>query len=193
MPIDELLALGHSDRDSPDEPFNMAFLAMRGCGLVNGVSQLHGAVSRHIFQPLYPKWPQYEGPIGHVTNGVHVPSWDSQEADTLGTRTCGKERWLGSLDDLCASIAQLTDGDLWSFHTSQRQALLRYARRRLVRQMRERGAAPEHILQAGHVLDPNAITIGFARRFAEVTSPLSCCTMQIGWRGSCVILNVLFS
>ena len=171
VPIDDLLALGHRDCDNPDAPFNMAFLAMRGCGLVNGVSQLHGAVSRHIFQPLYSKWPQYEVPIRHVTNGVHVPSWDSQEADTLWTHTCGKERWLGSLHDLCASIAQLTDGDLWSFRTSQRQALLRYARRRLVRQMRERGATPEHILQAGHVLDPNAITIGFARRFAEYKRP----------------------
>jgi starch phosphorylase len=171
VPMHDLLALGRRDLDNGDEPFNMAFLAMRGCGVVNGVSKLHGAVSRHIFQPLYSNWPEYEVPIGHVTNGVHVPSWDSQEADMLWTRTCGKELWLGTPDQLCSSIEQVSDGDLWSFRASQRQALIRYARHRLVRQMQVRGAAPDHIQQAGHVLDPNAITLGFARRFAEYKRP----------------------
>jgi glycogen phosphorylase len=171
VPIHDLLALGRRDLNNGDEPFNMAFLAMRGCGVVNGVSKLHGTVSRHIFQPLYSNWPPYEVPIGHVTNGVHVPSWDSQEADTLWTRTCGKERWLGRLDELCSSMEQVSDSDLWSFRTSQRKALIRYARHRLVRQMQMRGAAPDHVRQAGHVLDPNAITIGFARRFAEYKRP----------------------
>jgi len=171
VPIHDLLALGRRDLNNGDEPFNMAFLAMRGCGVVNGVSQLHGTVSRHMFQPLYPNWPQYEVPIRHVTNGVHVPSWDSQEADVLWTCTCGKERWLGRLDELCSSIEQISDPDLWSFRASQRQALIRYARHRLVRQMQMRGAAPDHVRQAGHVLDPNAITLGFARRFTEYKRP----------------------
>jgi len=171
VPIQDLLALGRRDRDNRDEPFNMAFLAMRGCGVANGVSKLHGAVSRHIFQPLYSDWPQYEVPIGHVTNGVHVPSWESPEADTLWTRTCGKGRWLGRLDELCSSVEQVGDGDLWSFRASQRYALIRYARHRLVRQMQVRGAAPDHIQQARHVLDPNAITLGFARRFVEYKRP----------------------
>ena len=171
VPIHDLLALGRKDRNNGDEPFNMAYLAMRGCGVVNGVSQLHGTVSRHIFQPLFSDWPQYEVPIGHVTNGVHVPSWDSQEADTLWTSTCGKERWLGRLDELCSSMERVNDGDLWSFRASQRHALIRYARHRLVRQMQMRGAAPDLIQQAGHVLDPNAITLGFARRFAEYKRP----------------------
>lgn len=171
VPVDDLLALGRKDPDNGDEPFNMAFLAMRGCGVVNGVSQLHGVVSRGIFQPLFPDWPSPEVPIGHITNGVHMPSWDSREADTLWTRTCGHTRWLGRLDALCSSIEQVSNSDLWSFRTAQRHALIRYARRRLVRQMQERGASPAQIQQADHVLDPNAITLGFARRFAEYKRP----------------------
>ena len=171
VPIHDLLALGRRHSDHQDEPFNMAFLAMRGSGVVNGVSRLHGTVSRRIFQVLYPDWPQNEVPIGHVTNGVHVPSWESREADRLWTRTCGKGRWLGRLDDICSSIEQVSDADLWSFRTSQRQNLILYARRRLVRQMQERGAAPAHISEAEHVLDPNTLTLGFARRFAEYKRP----------------------
>jgi starch phosphorylase len=171
VPIHDLFALGRRDPDNEKEPFNMAFLAMRGCGAVNGVSKLHGAVSRNIFQPLYPNWPQHEVPIGHVTNGVHIPSWDSQEADALWTRNCGKELWLGRLDELCGPIEQVSDSELWSFRASQRQALIRYARTRLVRQMRERGAARDQIQQAGRILDPNAMTLGFARRFAEYKRP----------------------
>lgn len=171
VPLDDLLALGRKDAGNRDEPFNMAFLAMRGSGIVNGVSRLHGAVSRSIFQPLYPDWPQDEVPIGHVTNGVHVPTWDSQEADELWTRACGKSRWLGDLEELCSSIECLSEEDLWSFRASQRQSLIQYARRRLVRQMQERGAAPQHVQQAEHVLDPNTLTVGFARRFAAYKRP----------------------
>ena len=171
VPIHDLLALGRRDSHDQDEPFNMAFLALRGSGIVNGVSLLHAAVSRRIFQPLFSNWPQHEVPIGHVTNGVHVSSWESQEADTLWTCTCGKDRWLGRLDELCSSIEQVSDGDLWSFRAAQRYALIRYARRRLVRQMQERGAAPDHIQVAKHVLNPNSITLGFARRFAEYKRP----------------------
>lgn len=171
VPLDELLALGRKDASNGDEPFNMAYLAMRGSGTVNGVSLLHGAVSRGIFQPLFPNWPQREVPIGHVTNGVHVSSWDSQEADTLWTQTCGKDRWRGKLDDVRSSIEQVCDEDLWTLRASHRQALIRYARQRLVRQMQERGAAPAHVQQAEHVLNPNTITVGFARRFAEYKRP----------------------
>jgi starch phosphorylase len=91
----ELLALGRRDPNDELEPFNMAYLAVRGSGAVNGVSRLHGEVSRRIFLPLFPRWPAGEVPVGHVTNGVHMPSWDSVEADELWTRCCGKGRWLG--------------------------------------------------------------------------------------------------
>lgn len=171
VPLDELLALGRKDAGNRDEPFTMAFLAMRGSGTVNGVSHLHGAVSRRTFQPLFPNRPQCEVPIGHVTNGVHVPSWDSQEADTLWTRACGKSRWLGDIDELGCFIERLSDEDLLSLRASQRHRLIRYARRRLIRQMQERGAAADLIQAAGHVLDPNSLTLGFARRFAEYKRP----------------------
>ncbi len=95
IPFRDLMALGRQNPDDDQEPFNMAYLAIRASGAVNGVSQLHGEVSRSIFQPLFPRWPGDEVPIGHVTNGVHVPTWDSQASDELWTRYCGKERWLG--------------------------------------------------------------------------------------------------
>ncbi|WP_284215415.1 MULTISPECIES: alpha-glucan family phosphorylase, partial [Alphaproteobacteria] len=81
--IDELLALGRQDAADAREPFNMAYLAIRTSGAVNGVSALHADVSRSLFQPLFPRWPTPEVPIGHVTNGIHVPTWDSIEADRL--------------------------------------------------------------------------------------------------------------
>lgn len=171
VPLNELLALGRQDASNGDEPFNMAFLAMRGSGTVNGVSLLHRAVSRGIFQPLFPNWPQREVPIGHVTNGVHASSWDSQEADTLWTRACGVDRWRSNLNDVRSSIEQVNDEDLWTLRASQRQALIRYARQRLVRQMQERGADPAHVRQAEYVLNPNTLTVGFARRFAEYKRP----------------------
>ncbi len=90
IPFDELMALGRKNAGDTQEPFNMAFLAIRGSGAVNGVSRLHGTVSRQLFQPLFPHWPSEEVPVGHVTNGVHVPTWDSVEADRLWTTLCGK-------------------------------------------------------------------------------------------------------
>jgi len=97
---DDLLALGRMNVKDRSEPFNMAYLAMRGAGAVNGVSRLHGEVSRRIFQPLFPNWPQTEVPVGYVANGIHVPSWESAAADTLWTDACGKSRWRGTLDSV---------------------------------------------------------------------------------------------
>jgi glycogen phosphorylase len=81
--VDDLLAMGRQNPEDNSEPFNMAYLAVRGSGQINGVSKLHGKVSRQIFQPLFPRWPREEVPIGSVTNGIHVPTWDSAEADAL--------------------------------------------------------------------------------------------------------------
>ena len=77
---------------------------MRTAAAVNGVSRLHGEVSRRIFQPLFPRWPRCEVPVGHVTNGVHVPSWDSLAADILWTGSCGKDRWRGALETVAAVV-----------------------------------------------------------------------------------------
>jgi starch phosphorylase len=131
--FDELMALGRKNRFDNSEPFNMAYLAVRGSGAVNGVSELHGKVSRRIFQPLFPRWPEAEVPIGYVTNGVHVPTWDSAEADNLWTRTCGVDRWQGTLESV-ESVKNASDAELWSFRTSACQSLVEYARKRLSRQ-----------------------------------------------------------
>ena len=93
--VEDLLALGRQNPRDASEPFNMAYLALRGSGQVNGVSKLHGQVSRQIFEPLFPRWPQEEVPIGSVTNGIHVPTWDSAAADALWTTACGEKRWRG--------------------------------------------------------------------------------------------------
>ncbi len=82
----------------------MAYLALRGSGSVNGVSRLHGEVSRHLIEPLFPNWPAGEVPIGYVTNGVHMPTWDSAAADELWTQACGKDRWRGNTENLEQNI-----------------------------------------------------------------------------------------
>ena len=94
---EDIIGLGRANPQDASEPFNMAWLAMRTCAFSNGVSHLHGQVSRRIFQPLFPRWPEWEVPVGHVTNGVHVPTWDSPLADELWTQTYGKERWRRDL------------------------------------------------------------------------------------------------
>ncbi|MDE2259869.1 MAG: alpha-glucan family phosphorylase, partial [Betaproteobacteria bacterium] len=89
----DFLALGRHNPSDASEPFNMAYLAIRGSGAVNGVSRLHGKVSQRLFEPLFPYWPTEEVPVGYVTNGVHMPTWDSVLADDLWTEACGKGRW----------------------------------------------------------------------------------------------------
>jgi len=171
VPVDQLLTLGRQHASDGHEPFNMAYLAIRGSGRVNGVSRLHGQVSRNIFQPLFPRWPEEDIPVGHITNGIHTPSWDSQAADTLWTDVCGKDRWVRTLEDLGSLITQVSDETLWTFRMSQRQALIQYVRRRLVRQLQEHGAAQDQLEEARHALDPNALTIGFARRLTAYKRP----------------------
>jgi starch phosphorylase len=149
----------------------MAYLAVRGSGSVNGVSRLHGEVSRHIFAPLFPRWPEGEVPIGHVTNGVHMPTWDSASADALWTEACGKDRWLGPAQSLAEGIRRVTDTRLWQFRTAARESLVNYARDRLCRELTASGASPEDVDGAKRLFDPNALTLGFARRFATYKRP----------------------
>ncbi len=149
----------------------MAYLAMRGAGRSIGVSRQHGEVSRRIFQPLFPRWPTREVPVGHVTNGVHVPTWDSPDADRLWTASCGKERWRCAPDALADQIAGLSDEELWAMRGTSRHALVRSARRRLARQLAARGHPPETVAESEQVLDPNILTLGFARRFTGYKRP----------------------
>jgi glycogen phosphorylase len=167
----ELLGLGRQNPDDANEPFNMAYLAIRGSGAVNGVSRLHGLVSRRIFAPLFPRWPEGDVPVRHVTNGVHMPTWDSAEADVIWTGACGKERWLGPLDTLEKDLRKVAPEKLWALRTSSRKSLVEYARETIGRQMAANGAGAEAIAWTKARLDPGVLTLGFARRFATYKRP----------------------
>jgi len=165
--VDDLLAMGRQNPEDNSEPFNMAYLAVRGSGQINGVSKLHGKVSRQIFQTLFPHWPQEEVPIGSVTNGIHVPTWDSAEADALWTSACGEKRWRGDRpaeDD----IRQIPNQQLWQLRTAGRKGLIERMRKRYQCQLAAEGADPSN---ASAIFDENVLTIGFARRFATYKRP----------------------
>jgi starch phosphorylase len=169
--LHDLMALGRRNPDDASEPFNMAYLAIRGSGAVNGVSRLHGAVSRKLFQGLYPRWPEIEVPIGHVTNGIHIPTWDSAEADELWTRCCGKDRWRGDQGCIEDQIRGCGDEELWQLRANERKSLVEYARQRLAFERSARGAPQWEIDEARQILDENRLTLGFARRFATYKRP----------------------
>lgn len=171
LKLHELLALGRQNPNDAAEPFNMAYLAIRGSGAVNGVSRLHGKVSRHLFEPLFPQWPSEDVPVGYVTNGVHMPTWDSAAADDLWTTSCGKDRWLGVTENLAQDIRRISDADLWNFRAAASKSFVEYARARLSRQLASSGASPWVVDVAKNILDPNALTLGFARRFAAYKRP----------------------
>jgi starch phosphorylase len=165
--MDQLLALGRLNPGNADEPFNMANLAVRGCGYVNGVSRLHGAVSRALFAPLFPGHPIDEVPVTHVTNGVHVPSWDSPAADKFWQQA-HRSGWSRELDVAAAGVFAMSDESLWAFRNESRAKLVQYVRARYEHRCRERGWAHRDVTR---LLDPNTLTIGFARRFTGYKRP----------------------
>jgi starch phosphorylase len=163
----EFLALGRQNPYDEGEHFNMAVLAIHLAHYVNGVSRLHGRVARSMWQNLWPGVPQDEVPIDHITNGVHIPSWASRDMIELYDRYLGP-RWLEDPADqtVWEDIDNIPDGELWRMHERRRERLVAVARRKLGQQLENRGAPPAEVALAGEVLDPNALTIGFARRFA---------------------------
>ncbi len=161
--FDTLLHLGHAPGSSEESPFQMAWLALHGSGKINGVSRLHGAVSRQLFSPLFPRWPLVEVPVSHVTNGVHTSTWDSHESDDLWTRVCGKDRWRGGLSDIENAIHQVKDAELWEMRTHNRQQLVDWLKQCPTCLRNDSNSLPE--------LDPNTLTLGFARRFATYKRP----------------------
>jgi starch phosphorylase len=169
--LHDLLALGRENPNDAAEPFNMAWLAIRGSGAVNAVSRLHGRVSRHLFEPLFPHWPTDEVPVRHVTNGVHMPTWDSAAADQLWTEICGKERWLGATETMEQDMRRVSDTALWQFRTAASRSFVDYVRARLSRQLAASGASPEAVSAAQRLFDCNTLTLGFARRFATYKRP----------------------
>jgi glycogen phosphorylase len=169
--LHDLLAMGRQNSNDDSEAFNMAYLAIRGSGAVNGVSQLHGRVSRHLFESLFSQWPTDEVPVDHVTNGVHMPTWDSAEADVLWTEICGKDRWLGTIETLEEDFRSVSDSKLWQFRTAASRTFVEYVRERLSLQLAASGAPVEAVEGAQHLFDCNTFTLGFARRFASYKRP----------------------
>jgi len=164
---EEFLALGREKQDNPNEPFSMAVLALHLASHANGVSKLHGEVSRRMWQHIWPGLPVEEIPIGHVTNAVHFKSVISGDMAGLYDRYLGP-RWAEDPTDerIWQRVAEIPNEEIWRTHERRRERLVAFARRRLRHQLEHRGAPPVEVESAGEVLDPDALTIGFARRFA---------------------------
>ena len=163
----QLLALGRQHPGNDGEPFGMTVLALKLANTSNGVSKLHGTVSRKMWQEIWPTLPADEVPIGSITNGVHTRSWLSPEMGQLFDRYLGV-RWEEKPTDYAVwkRVNQIPDEELWRTHERRRERLIALCRTRLMAQLRRRGAAPSEVAAADEVLDPEALTIGFARRFA---------------------------
>ncbi|NPV62577.1 MAG: alpha-glucan family phosphorylase [Methanotrichaceae archaeon] len=171
VPLDQLPNLGRMEYQNEEAPLVMAVLAARGSFQVNGVSRLHGKVSQKIFQPLYPRWPRPEVPVTHVTNGVHMPSWTSLPAYSIWSRIATDRGMIEGSGAECKELSQISDALLWQFRSDARRELVDYVRKRLVRQLEEHAADEEAIRRASLALDYDALTVGFARRFAPYKRP----------------------
>jgi starch phosphorylase len=168
---DAFMALGHYDNGS-GPLFNMTALALRTAGTVNGVSQLHGEVTREMWGPIWPGVSDPDRPVSFITNGVHVPTWLSSELATLFDQHLGTA-WREGHDDpaLWEKILDIPDVELWNARQALREYLFAFIRERArSRWMDERVSAPR-VVAAGTLLDPHALTIGFARRFTGYKRP----------------------
>jgi len=164
IPFAELCRLGQPPQAPADAPFRPTYLAIRGAGRINAVSARHAETSRRIFGELFPRWPIAEVPISHITNGVHVPSWRSPFADSR--RASGELSPRAQTGD-GERLAELDDQTLWNLRARERAKLIEDTRTRLARQLERRGASEEQVATARRALDPDVLTLGFARRFAE--------------------------
>ncbi|MFC1565080.1 alpha-glucan family phosphorylase [candidate division KSB1 bacterium] len=167
IPVRELMALGRMNPNNDNEEFNMAFFAIRMSSYCNGVSRLHGEVSRKIWDDVWPGITAHEVPISSVTNGVHAPSWISHDLASLFNTYLGIN-WQEEQTDTTRweQINQIPSEELWNTHERRRERLVAFSRKKLKKQLERRGASPYNIEKAANVLDPNVLTIGFARRFA---------------------------
>ncbi|MDY7039781.1 MAG: alpha-glucan family phosphorylase [Chloroflexota bacterium] len=164
---EEFLAQGRVNPADVNEPFSMAVLALRLSSRANGVSELHGSVSRRMWKSIWPGVPEDEIPITSVTNGVHLLSWISHDVTDLFDRYLGPAWRDGQTNpEIWERVDEIPDEELWRTHERRRERLVTFARRSLRTQLAKRGAPPSEIEAAKGVLDPEALTIGFGRRFA---------------------------
>ena len=157
LSLEEFLAFGRVNPCATSEPFNMAFLAARGSAHINGVSHIHAKVSQELFAPLFPNLPLQKVPIRPVTNGVHIPSWESPEADRLWEKACGPKRWLGNLSSIEENILALDPVHVWELRCLNKKRLVEYIDMRLNHDLTR---------PLKTKLSPDVLTLGFSRRFA---------------------------
>ncbi len=167
LTIGDLVRLGQTHPGSTEEPFSMATLALNCSRQSNGVSRVHGAVAREMWQGNWESVPVEEIPITSVTNGVHIRSWLSSDMEQLFERYLGPE-WVANPDHahIWDRVADIPDAELWRAHERRRERLVVETRAHLKAQLLKRGAPPSQVAEAEEVLNPEALTIGFARRFA---------------------------
>jgi starch phosphorylase len=163
----EFMGLGRQNPRDQGEAFCMTVLAIRLANTTNGVSKLHGIVSRKMWHSIWPDLPDAELPITSITNGVHTRSWLAPEMSQLYDRYLGVQ-WEARPSDhsIWKRVDHIPDAELWRTHERRRERLVAFARARLKAQLKRRGAPPAEVARAEEVLDPEALTIGFARRFA---------------------------
>jgi starch phosphorylase len=168
LSYDQLLGLGRVHPEDPSELFCMTVLALRLSARANGVSSLHGRVSRQMWSEFWPGRAVDDVPIGHVTNGVHVRTWLAPAMHALYDRHLGPE-WTrrSAVPEVWAGIDRVSDAELWDTHQALKARLLDFARRRITQQARRNGAEPATLDLLVRALGLDTLTIGFARRFAE--------------------------
>ncbi len=163
----KFFALGKKNPNDPNELFSMAILAINLASYINGVSKLHGEVSRKMWNDLWPGVPEEEIPITSVTNGIHTNSWVSKDMGSLFDRYLGPAWQQQNVDfKIWDRVDQIPAEELWRTHERRRERLVAFARMRLRNQLERQGAFPAELARAEEVLNPEALTIGFARRFA---------------------------
>jgi len=164
---DQLMGLGRVEPHNGGETFCMTVLALKLSRKANAVSSLHGYVSRRMWAHLWPWRVEEEIPIGHITNGVHTPSWLAWQMQQLYDRNF-EVNWFKRIGEpeVWQGIHHVDPGELWETHYALKNLLLAFVRRRVSRQCRRRGESDETVEAARNMLDPNVLTIGFARRFA---------------------------
>ncbi len=167
LSLDQLMQIGRENPANPNEDFCMTVLGLKVSRRANAVSGLHGHVTRAMWKGLYPDKSEDTVPIGHITNGVHVPTWLAPQMFRLYDRHLGTG-WHehGSEPRIWEGIENVDDGELWETHLSLKQRLLEFVRSRAIEQSERRGEALELRQRLGRILSPDALTIGFARRFA---------------------------
>ncbi len=167
LPRDELLKTGTSPTDPPGAGFNMTAFALRLSEYRNGVSKRHGEVARRMWQPLWPELPLEKVPIGYITNGVHVPTWMDPKLGDCLTRHLGPE-WLTDHDDpaVWGLVEDIREAELWDIHLRKKIKLIAAIQERIRHRWLQERVGVGNVVAGGTMLDPNILTIGFARRFA---------------------------